>query len=185
MRRLSLFAASAGLLAATLLPSTGAPLTSVVHADDDQTAAAVDASPLAPVSDEQVLLDLTNADRAAAGLAPLSFDVATLPVARTRAVAQDDQPVLNHMGADGQLAFAELLDTDGLAYTAAGENLARGTGSGQGFVADLNAALMQSPPHRENILDPNYTSLSVGEAQDASGRTTFAEIFRGVPDSGF
>lgn len=182
MRRLSLIASTAGLFAATLLPSAGAPLTNVVHADD-QTAASVDDGLLAPTIDEQMLLDLTNADRASAGLPPLNFDPSTLGVARTRAAAQADQPVLNHLGADGQLAFAQLLDANGLYYTIAGENLARGTGAGQGFVADLNSALMQSPTHRENILDPDYTTLAVGESQDDSGRTTFAEIFRGGTDA--
>ena len=40
------------------------------------------------------------------------------------------------------------------------------------------SALMNSPLHRKNILEPTFNLLSIGVAVDPAGRIMFAEIFR-------
>jgi uncharacterized protein YkwD len=150
-------------------------------------AAAADAQLMLPgdpgivhmIAVEQALLELTNADRDANGLAALDFDPETLLIARQRAAAQLSQEPLSHYDAQGLLVFARLLDDAVLTYSLAGENLARGTSGGEDITARIEQALMKSPTHRKNILESRFERASIGAAEDASGRIAFAEIFRG------
>ena len=153
-----------------------------VVSDDGQAAASIDA-PAFPVATgvEMAMVDLTNADRAGNGLPALSFDPALLDIARQRAAAQLTNAPLSHYDASGQLAFVGLLANAGIDYTLAGENLARTTGSDSGMPARVEQALMNSPPHRKNILEPSFDEVAIGAASDDSGRVAFAEIYRASP----
>jgi uncharacterized protein YkwD len=132
----------------------------------------------AATPDEQSLLDMTNADRTQNGLPPLAFDEASLQVARVRAAAQIPDGPLSHYNSLGALAFVGLLEDAGLGYSLAGENLARASTHDTTTVAQLNEALMNSPTHRANILEPSFNLLAVGAADGSGGRLAFAEIFR-------
>lgn len=134
------------------------------------------AATLVPV--EQALLDLTNADRVANGLDPLSFDADTLAIARARAASQLGTAPLNHYDADGQLAFVNLLQSADVEYQLAGENLARATNTEAGVTARIEQALMNSPLHRKNILEKTFTRVAIGAATDGQGQLTFAEVYR-------
>src|SRR5438094_10470596 len=65
----------------------------------------VDPAIMLHLSAEQSLFDLTNADRVANGLDPLSEDPDMLEVARQRATSQLGTAALSHYEADGSLAF--------------------------------------------------------------------------------
>ncbi len=132
----------------------------------------------APTGEEQALLDLTNADRASNGLPPVEFDSATLWVARARAAAQIPSGPLSHYNSLGDLAFVGLLGDAAVPYALAGENLARATGIDSGVSTRLNEALMNSPLHRANILEPSFDKLSIGAASVAPDAIAVAEIFR-------
>jgi uncharacterized protein YkwD len=127
---------------------------------------------------EQALLVLTNADRAANGLAPLEFDPDTLEIARQRAASQIDMPSLSHYNSDGSLAFVNLLANAQLTYAVAGENLARAYGNDVDVTSRVEVALMASPTHRKNILDHSFNRLAVGVATDGAGQINFAEVYR-------
>ena len=135
-------------------------------------------SDTAPTPDEQRLLDLTNADRAQNGLPQVVFDPSSLAVARLRAQAQIPDGPLSHYNSLGELAFVGLLADAGVPYALAGENLARASSSDASIVSRLNDALMNSPTHRANILEPTFNLLAVGAATGSDGRMAFAEIFR-------
>ena len=45
--------------------------------------------------------------------------------------------------------------------------------------AVADETLWNSPPHRENILGPNYTQMGVALATDASGMKYFTILFIG------
>jgi uncharacterized protein YkwD len=79
------------------------------------------------------------------------------------------------------VAFVGLLADAGVPYLLAGENLARSNTITPTTVSILNDALMNSPTHRANILEPTFDLLAVGSAAGPGGLVTFAEIFR---DSG-
>src|SRR5437764_503573 len=135
-----------------------------------------------PRPEEQTLLDMTNADRSQNGLPPLSFDPESLQVARVRAAAQIPDGPLSHYNSLGELAFVGLLGDAGISYVMAGENLARSQSQGPTIVARLNDALMNSPTHRANILEPSFNRLAIGSAIGPDGRLAFAEIFRTTSD---
>lgn len=66
----------------------------------------------------------------------------------------------------GQLVFS-MMQAYGVPYRSAGENIGwNGAGA-----ASINSAFMNSPDHRANILNGNYTSLGVGS--DNSGSRKF------------
>jgi uncharacterized protein YkwD len=152
------------------------------------TAAGNAGGPLSVVVDtslgvqEQALLDMTNLDRSQNGLPPVTFDPASVQVARIRATAQIPDGPLSHYNSLGDVAFVGLLADAGVEYTLAGENLARASGQDQAIVARLNEALMNSPTHRANILEPSFNRLAVGAATGPDGRLAFAEIFRSFID---
>lgn len=127
---------------------------------------------------EQALLDRLNADRAGNGMPALAFDAETLAIARARAEAQLGAPSLSHYDGSGQLAFVRLLAAAHVGYRLAGENLARSSTDDPATIDRIEQALMQSPTHRQNILDATYTRVAIGAAADPSGRIAFAEIFR-------
>jgi uncharacterized protein YkwD len=130
------------------------------------------------LSAEQALLVLTNADRAANGLAPLEFDPDTLQIARQRAATQIDAPSLSHYNADGDLVFVQLLASAQLRYELAGENLARAYDNDPAVTERVEQALMGSPTHRKNILEHTFNRIAIGAATDGTGQITFAEVYR-------
>jgi uncharacterized protein YkwD len=135
-----------------------------------------------PTSHEQALLDLTNADRARNGLPPVTFDSDSLLVARVRAAAQIPDGPLSHYNSLGEVAFVGLLADAGVQFSLAGENLARSSSQDVQTMSRLNDALMNSPTHRANILEPSFNRLAVGAAAGPDGRLALAEIFRSVSD---
>jgi uncharacterized protein YkwD len=169
----ALIAAVAALAALGVAPLTGAA-TEAPYALE----AAAPVVPIDTSTAEQAMLDLTNADRAWNGLAPLQLDPPTLDIARTRAASQLSVPTLSHYDATGELAFVGMLWHSGIGYQLAGENLARSMGLDQTLPNRVEQALMGSPMHRRNILEQTFTRVSIGAVSDDQGRVSFAEIFR-------
>lgn len=146
------------------------------------TASTISAAPVAAPLEGLVELgfvDLVNADRLANGLEPVEFDDSLLPIARERAAAQLGTPELSHFDGNGDMAFANLLMDAGVGYGLAGENLARASVADPSTLPQIEAALMDSPLHRQNILEPSFTRLAIGSAVDpATGQVAYAQIFR-------
>jgi len=130
------------------------------------------------ISSEQALVDLTNQDRAANGLPTLDLDLSMLPVARERAEQQLGSQALSHYDGSGQLIFAQLLTQANVTYTLAGENLARASVDDANVTQRVEQALMQSPTHRKNILEPTFKRVAIGAATDNTGEIAFAEVYR-------
>ena len=78
----------------------------------------------------------------------------------------------------GDNAFT-LMDKYGVPYGWAGENLAKNNYPTSECVDVADEALWNSPPHRENILNPNYTDMGIALVIDASGMKYFTIIFTG------
>lgn len=134
----------------------------------------------APLVDELelALFELTNRDRVNSGLAILQFDYELLEMARARAGAQVRETVLSHYDASGRLVFVDTIDALGVRYQSIGENLARVDPPGGTAAFRAEGALMASPSHRTNILEPTFQNLAVGVSTDGEGRVIFAQIFR-------
>ena len=63
----------------------------------------------------------------------------------------------------------------GISYRTAGENSAEG----QSSPAEVMNGWMNSPGHRRNILDPNFTQIGIGIAKNAQGRYIWTQQFIG------
>ena len=139
------------------------------------------AAPLDPIAEiERALLEQVNADRAAHGLAPLLPDPEITAIARTRATAQISAPSLTHYDASGKVAIQGLLAGANTTYSLAGENLARLRAEDTEAAQQAEVALMNSPTHRKNILEPRFNRLAIGLVRAPDGRLIFAQIFRAV-----
>ena len=105
---------------------------------------------------EQVV-ELTNVERAKEGLQPLKLNDRLLDAAQDHSndMAQDD--FFSHTGADGS-TVGDRVRASGYQYSTAGENIA----AGQTTAAQVVEGWMNSPGHRANILNPNYTEIGVG-----------------------
>jgi len=167
------------LVAAVALQATFAWPSQPVDAMDASMAAPGDPAISTLVATEQALVDLTNADRSANGVAPLSLDTDLLAIARQRAETQLGPQQLDHYDASGQLIFAELLQQSNLTYSLAGENLARASAKDPNVTTSVEQALMKSPDHRKNILERTFHRVAIGAATDTSNnQIAFAEVYR-------
>lgn len=108
------------------------------------------------------ILERTNSDRAANGVAPLAWDGTLYCLARGWSA---------HMAATGAFAHSDLATTIKTSpydrYATLGENIAHG---GRTLSGDqLQNAWMNSPGHRANILSGAYTSVAVALAPASDG----------------
>jgi uncharacterized protein YkwD len=112
------------------------------------------------------LMDRINEDRISRGLSKLEWNDQLAASALTHGRRLVEQGRLSHQ-LPGEPDLSERIHTTGLRFDAAGENLAIA-----GNVEQIHTELMNSPPHRENILDPDYNS--VGIAIISRGRDLYA-----------
>lgn len=120
---------------------------------------------------EQKVLELINAERQKAGLAPVSYNGSLDNAAEKHA---------QHMSLVGKMAHDGIGDGDPGERIRAegfrkawGENVATGQTSPEQVVREW----MSSPTHRRNILDPNFRQMGVGMVTAANGRSYWAQEF--------
>jgi Cysteine-rich secretory protein family len=105
---------------------------------------------------EQEIFRLVNLERAKAGLNSLRLDPALQKAARAHSRIMADARQLSHeFGAEPR--FDRRLALAGAAFDTSGENVA--------FNQTADAAhrgLMASPPHRQNILNPEFNAVGIG-----------------------
>jgi hypothetical protein len=127
------------------------------------------------------VIRLTNAERAANGLSALSEN----SILDSAALAKGNDMLAKgywaHFAPDGTSPWS-FFTSFGYKYRYAGENLARDFSDP---VSAVNA-WMNSPSHRENILNPNYKEIGIGVVQGtlAGADTTIIVQFFGSPISG-
>lgn len=103
------------------------------------------------------MLALTNGDREANGVYPLQENTLLMEAAQQRAEFLCNRP-FSHTS-DGSSPWDSFHNV-GYMYTNAGENLAEDYGTS----TEVEAAFMNSPSHRENILNPKYTDYGIAWA---------------------
>jgi len=134
--------------------------------------------PKAPPSNieeaKRLLLLWVNQERRARKLGLLAEDERLTALAQKRAVRMLEEGLPRHLDAKGRDAAHEA-ELAGIEFASLGENLA--------FDQDLFEAhrgLMESPSHRENILEPAYTHIGIGVAvreKKGSKLIAVAEVF--------
>lgn len=101
------------------------------------------------------VFQLTNKERDEAGLFSLELDSDLCAAAQTR--AEEIAELVSHTRPDGRDCHT-ILDDYGISYEVWGENIA----GGQTSADAVHHAWMNSPSHRENILDAGYSKIGVG-----------------------
>ncbi len=120
------------------------------------------------------LRDLTNGERSRAGLSELRPSDRLIRAAQIQAEQVAAAGRLDHTVAGAQYPRLEdRLEAAGYAWRNAGENLA----FGQRGAADAMATWMNSPGHRANILNPDFTELGAGYIVDSNGRPYYVQVF--------
>jgi uncharacterized protein YkwD len=125
------------------------------------------------------IVELTNAERARAGLAALKANARLMQAAQLQAEQLASTGKLSHVLNNGPYpAPQDRLAAVGYRWRAFGENIAYGH-------PDPEAATrgwMQSPGHRTNILNAAYSEIGTAYVLDSRGRPYFVQVF-GKPRS--
>jgi len=122
---------------------------------------ATEAAPSSPaavaaVSQQQRVVDLVNAERAAAGCRPLVIDQRLVAAAQAHSTDMAVNGYFSHTSLDGR-TFGDRILAAGYPRPAA-ENIARGQRSAEDVMRDW----MRSRGHRANILNCDYVAIGVG-----------------------
>ncbi|MGW6270337.1 CAP domain-containing protein [Streptomyces sp. NPDC055060] len=120
------------------------------------------------------VLRLTNAERTATGLRPLSPDPLLTVAAQRHSADMIARAFYAHTSPDGGEPWHRA-SAAGSTHRAIGENIA----CGQRTPAEVVDGWMNSPGHRANILKPSFTHLGVGFAGGGSAGTYWTQLFGG------
>ncbi|WP_230137565.1 CAP domain-containing protein, partial [Peribacillus frigoritolerans] len=101
---------------------------------------------------EQQVLSLVNEERAKSGLPSLKMDTAISNVAILKSEDMRDNNYFNHTSPSYGSPF-DMMKSFGISYEYAGENIAAGQPSADAVMKSW----MNSPGHKANILNKNYT----------------------------
>jgi uncharacterized protein YkwD len=125
---------------------------------------------------EARVIELTNAERASEGCAPLRLDDRLAAAARAHSVDMAATGQFGHPGSNGSDPAERMREAGydtGLGWA---ENIARGQPSAVSVVS----AWMGSQDHRDNILDCQLKAIGVGAARASNGQIYWTQDFGGV-----
>lgn len=143
------------------------------------------AAPLAPISAAQATFDSTgekelvgliNQERAREGLPPLAVDERLMQAARKHTELMVKHQKLSHQSEDEQPLQVRLAD-ENLRSDRQAENVAL-----EMDVAGVHAILMNSPPHRANILSAKYNAIGVGVMRSGDRLYVTEDFAHRLPD---
>ncbi|WP_226899908.1 CAP domain-containing protein [Nonomuraea phyllanthi] len=125
---------------------------------------------------EKEVLRLTNAERAKGGCGPLKPD----PLLRAAAVGHSADMArrnyFDHDSKDGR-SFMDRITAAGFT---GGRAFAENIAFGQPSAASVVRGWMESPGHRENIMNCAYTLIGVGAVKNSQGRIYWTQDFAGT-----
>ncbi|KUK10682.1 MAG: SCP-like extracellular [Clostridia bacterium 41_269] len=124
-------------------------------------------------AEEQQMINLINKERTSRGLAPLVVDMRLVKTARMKSQDMINKNYFSHQSPTYGSPF-DLMRSQGITYRIAGENLA-----GAPSVEIAHRNLMNSPGHRANILNPNFTHVGVGIISGGPYGKMFTQHFIG------
>ncbi|SOC23777.1 uncharacterized YkwD family protein [Ureibacillus xyleni] len=149
-------------------PTVSKPTTNNNNIPQNTTQQAAKPTTSAPVNTsasefEKQVVELTNAERAKAGLAPLQMDNAVMASAHAKSVDMAKNNYFSHTSPTYGSPFDQM-KAAGISYRSAGENIAQGQQTPEQVVQ----AWMNSEGHRANILNGNFTHIGVGYVADGN-----------------
>ncbi|MDM8528065.1 LysM peptidoglycan-binding domain-containing protein [Anaerolineales bacterium HSG24] len=152
----------------------------------DSTAYTPSAAPIVLIPDppapglvglQQQMILAVNAHREAHGFVSYIADESLNQIAMARAQDMDKRGYFSHVSPEGQ-RVRDYVRNQGLIYTWVGENIERNTQPEASTVNHSVTWFMGHPPHRHNILHPNYTRIGVG-VSNQHHFYTFVLVFAG------
>jgi uncharacterized YkwD family protein/spore coat assembly protein SafA len=121
---------------------------------------------------ENEVIRLTNAERSKAGLPALAGNWQLSRVARYKSQDMATKGYFSHQSPTYGSPF-DMMESFGLKFSAAGENIAYGQRTPQEVVT----AWMNSPGHKANILSRSYSQIGVGLYKTNSGVCYWTQMF--------
>ncbi|MBD0842914.1 MULTISPECIES: CAP domain-containing protein [unclassified Streptomyces] len=118
------------------------------------------------------VVQLTNRERARAGLPPLAVDPALTAAAQAHSADMVARAFYSHTSPDGSQPW-DRAAAAGADRRSIGENIA----CGQRSAAEVVEGWMNSPGHRANILKPDFTHMGVGFAGGGRAGTYWTQVF--------
>ncbi|MGI6129022.1 MAG: CAP domain-containing protein [bacterium] len=124
-------------------------------------------------AEEARLFELANQARVEAGLKPLQLDMRLVETARIKSADMVSNDYFGHISPTLGSPFDQMQRAK-ISYRTAGENLA-----GAPTADSAHSGLMNSPGHRANILNPNFTHVGIGIAKGSQYGIIFTQQFIG------
>lgn len=123
--------------------------------------------------------DGVNAERDDDGVAALEYSEELASVARDHSEYQADQGYIMHIQEDGD-TVDDRLEQDGISCTRWGENVLQNNQADQSATDAADYSVQQwmdSPGHRENILESDFTEEGIGVAITDTGELYATQVF--------
>lgn len=117
------------------------------------------------------MFDDLNRTRVSDGLHPLAWDEKLTDLARQHALDMARRNYYSHTSPEGLSPFDRMRAAGALAAYA-GENIAESEDE-----SSAELALLNSPEHRDNMLDNHYGHVGIGVAVTPDGAMLFVEDF--------
>jgi len=121
-------------------------------------------------AERRMLADL-NATRARSGLSILKMDRKLSEVALAHGIDMVEHSYFDHASRDGQSPF-DRMKHDRIAFSWAGENIAESPNEATAY-----AALLQSPEHLQNIMQPHFGKVGIAAVVAPDGQMFFVQDF--------
>jgi hypothetical protein len=125
---------------------------------------------------ERQLFEALNRERATQGLGALQWDNALFKAARHHALLMLNLNRLEHQ-LPSESSLERRLSEAGARFAAIAENIAIGPNP-----RTIHAGWMDSPGHRNNILDPRLTSVGIAAVRGPGGLFAVQDFSQSVPD---
>ena len=156
----------------TTPPATDDGTTTPPATDDGTTTPPTTEEPSVDTSQAyiQEVVNLVNEERAKEGLGSLSLDSQVQAASMIR--AQELETLFEHDRPNGTSCFTAL-DEQGVSYTRAAENIAKG----QSSPTEVMNSWMNSEGHRKNILTADLTHIGVGYYVSSNGTAHWVQLF--------
>lgn len=125
---------------------------------------------------ERDAFQLINSERSLAGLPTLKWSDRIADVARFHSTNMAEYNFFSHKGLDGSMVDERAEKLKMGAWTAIGENIAfmKGYDNPAGIAVEK---WLDSPGHKKNLLNPDWTETAVGLAVTADGKYYFTQVF--------
>lgn len=153
----------------TTTPATPNVADNTPPVTDNNTTNEANTAPLS--ADEQEMVRLVNEARAENNVKPLEVDFKLSNVARVKSQDMINNNYFDHNSPTYGSPF-DMMKSFKVNFSQAGENIA-----GNQTVQAAHTSLMNSPGHRKNILNPNFTHIGVGIKNGGNYGKMFTQMF--------